>query len=325
MKSSLEQSKRLLPVVTTIHRATLSNPILYLSRFGESPSALDHSLPELKSDAVVNYPDNVGHALSAARGCLDWPLETPPSVDHLLHVSSLAPPGPHMGGYFLADTLELNVGHIVHLGGNCSSVLDALYLAAILNSRTLVVIADAFGEIVDEETLRDKPGACDWKTGAAALLVDPTSSLRLEICSFVCATAPWLQKLASFKHCNKKYFLRFQRDLVEQFRSIDLSTEAQVLQIALEHGGVTLSDLSGLVPVNREEKRMMALIKELSLDVGMVFWTRPEYGHRGGGDILHNLWAALLSPRISDGAYLLLSGNGLGYSWSSMLVRVHRS
>lgn len=325
MNGWLEYQKGLLPAVTTIHRAGPSNPALCLRRLGESPSALGYPLPLLKPDAALICPDDVRHALAAVQECLDWSLETSPSVDHLLHVASLAPPGPHMGGYFLADTLGLRVGHIVHLGGNCSSVLDALYLAALLNSRTLVVIADAFGAIVDEETIREKPRARDWKTGAVALLVDPTSSLRLEICSFVCATAPQLQSLASFKLCGEKYFLRFRRELVEQFRSIDLSTETRVLQLALELGGVTLSDLSGLIPVNREEKRMMALTEKLSMDVSTVFCSRPEYGHRGGGDILHNLWAALFSPQVFDGAYLLLSGNGLGYSWSSMLVRVHRS
>ncbi len=95
----------------------------------------------------------------------------------------------------------------------------------------------------------------------------------------------------------------------------------EVIREALDANGLTVADLSLLIPhqANLRISQMVAMGLELPED--KVFNNIDRYGNTTAGSIPIALYEALESGRIRDGDLVCLAAFGAGFTWASALIR----
>jgi len=213
----------------------------------------------------------------------------------------------------------MSAGHVVELGNNCATILDALVICASLNepgSNAVVMCADAF-----KTTYKANHENSSWLDGGAAMVFG-YGDITLTIESYVTANDHNYSHYCSFTATDGTPLLGLLSS--PEFLEKDLQTEIGVSTEALSLASAQWKDLQGYVIINRSEARIKKL-KEILDPLGVtLFQSRGNFGHRGGSDLIENLRTAIAANHETDSFRLMLVGNGLGYTWSAMLIRFDR-
>lgn len=247
-------------------------------------------------------------------------------IDRLIYLNSVPIQVPHMGGFALAEAVDLVPSHVVDIGNHCAAMLDGLWLATTLwkDNANLLVAPTELGKAVSKTMWETKPGSRQWCDGAAAVVLGGEGERFFRPLSYVSCVEPNLQSMLDVCPKNGGYEYDFKEDVADRFRAVDLDNELLVIREALAAAECDGSALAGIIVVNRGRRRTELLAPAFGVDAEMVTSSRLEIGHGGGADILFNL-DRLLSQLDSGTHRVALVGNGLGYVWSAMVVEIETS
>lgn len=240
-------------------------------------------------------------------------------IDHIYTVASLPRAYPQLLTHKALSHTGFSAGHVVELGNNCASILDALILCASLTesgSNAIVLCADAF-----KTTYKANQENSSWLDGGAAIVFG-YGDIKLSIESYVTANDHEYSNLCSFTTVDGTPLLGLLSS--SEFLEKDLQTEIEISTEALQAASSQWKDIQGYVIINRSEVRIKKL-KEFLNPLGVTLYqSRGNFGHRGGSDLIENLKTAIAANYEFDSFRLMLVGNGLGYTWSAMVIRLDR-
>ncbi|MFA6056168.1 MAG: 3-oxoacyl-[acyl-carrier-protein] synthase III C-terminal domain-containing protein [Thermodesulfovibrionales bacterium] len=275
----------------------------------------------------LSLPSELPLSATVAHACL-LSYSAGASIDHLLYTSSLPRIKPHLGVFELSSKLDIAIGHVLDLGTSCTSILDSVYLSFLFNAlpgdnSCLIVVADLFSHCVDDKSISQKDDVKGWASGAGAIILSQKGNIELSLLSYVTIYDFSLCGLVTFSVQQPNYALRFSGDHVVAFQQEDVAQELSAIKAALRQANLLINEIDGLVVINRQHIRTEQLAMALGYPKSKIFSSRNIYGHTGGADILINLRSALdIILRESQEAFIILSGNGLGYCWSAMVLQV---
>lgn len=89
----------------------------------------------------------------------------------------------------------------------------------------------------------------------------------------------------------------------------------------LAEAGVTVADLTLVVPHQANLRILNAVGKRLGLPEEKLFINVHEYGNTGSASVPLALWEAREQGRIKSGDLVLLTAFGAGFHWSAVLLR----
>jgi len=220
--------------------------------------------------------------------------------------------------FALAERSGIAPARVVSLGDHCAAIIDGLSMAASFAQSGLspvaLVAADHFSEVVDARASNAESKFSEWRNMAGCMRVEKGGRLRLKAIASI--SNPAFSSMTTFNGA----YLQVDRQLAAAFKLIDLDAQIETIQALIRLSDVSLGQ-PFLCVTNRSMHRLEALASGLK-GAARVVQSRDDHGHTGGSDILLNLMYALDS--IADGTgNIICSANGLGYTWSSLLIEVH--
>jgi 3-oxoacyl-[acyl-carrier-protein] synthase III len=256
---------------------------------------------------------------------------TPQDIQ-LLIVATATPeqPIPHTGA-FVSDGLGLRCGSFDLAAGCAGFVYELVAGAAMLTagglSHVLVIGAETLSRIVDptdrgtciifgdaaaavvlESTTDDRLGILGWDLGcdgsATGLLEVQAGGSRLPSTPTTIAAGQQYIKMQG-----QEVFRRAVRAVVES------------AGLALEHAGVTTSDIDWFVPHQANVRIIEAAASRLTFPMERTVVNIDRFGNTSAASIPLALSGAADDGRIKDGDLVLLSGFGAGMTWGSVVVR----
>lgn len=247
---------------------------------------------------------------------------------NLIIISSL-PCVSRINAFNLAHTIDVDFGSIVELGNNCSSILQALHLSAVLyedaSADIIIYCEDRFSSYVDRHLKQSRPSTAEWKNYTSAIFISAKESTQVKILSYVSLTDTSYHDMVMIGPTDdQSNVLRFNEQKLEEFRAIDLNNELRAIMSGLNSANLRIESIDAFVTTNRELDRTQQLIKALKIKDSQLVSSRKVIGHTGSSDIIYNLDRAF--SQISSFPYrILISSNGLGYNWSTMVLSVESS
>jgi len=212
-------------------------------------------------------------------------------IDHVYTVASLPRAYPELFTHKALSLAGLSAGHVVELGNNCATILDALVLCASLTesgSIAVIMCADAF-----KTTYKANQENFSWLDGGAAMVFG-YGDIILTIESYVTANDHEYSHLCSFTAVDGTPLLGLLSS--PEFLEKDLYTEIEVSTEALSVASAQWKDIQGYVIINRSEARIKKL-KEILDPLGVtLFQSRRNFGHRGA--LILSKISGLPSPKI---------------------------
>jgi 3-oxoacyl-[acyl-carrier-protein] synthase-3 len=94
-----------------------------------------------------------------------------------------------------------------------------------------------------------------------------------------------------------------------------------VIREALEANGMTLSDLSIVIPHQANLRITQAVAKALEVQPEKVFSNIEKYGNTTAASIPIALDECVEEGRIREGDIVCLAAFGSGFTWASTLIR----
>ena len=127
--------------------------------------------------------------------------------------------------------------------------------------------------------------------------------------------------------------LRFTNDMIEQKRyaltmdgkktfKMAVRNMVQAARAALEHNGVTTSDLKLVIPHQANIRIISAVSKQLGIGMDLVYSNIHKYGNTAAASIPIALDEALSEGRVGKGDLILTVTFGGGFTWGSSLIRL---
>lgn len=213
-------------------------------------------------------------------------------------------------------TLDLGANLLIELGTNCASILDAIFLASKIqqkNSQIILASTDLFGSSFNVNGTNNQ-----WLNGASGIVFG-LGPLKLSIKSFSTLSDSKYVDLIEIEGTKPDRSLFLNSN--DSFLQNDIPSEMAVVERAIEDAGLKWTDIDGYIAVNRSLSRYERLKECLPVKDIKIYQSKESFGHRGATDLLFNLQSCINSS-AKDRLFLLLVGNGLGYTWSSMLVEI---
>jgi len=96
---------------------------------------------------------------------------------------------------------------------------------------------------------------------------------------------------------------------------------AEAIDTALEHNGLTPSDIDWMVPHQANLRIIEAMAKRLNLPMAQVIVTVDKHANTSAASIPLAIDAGVRDGRIQQGDVLLLEAMGGGFTWGSALLR----
>jgi 3-oxoacyl-[acyl-carrier-protein] synthase III len=278
-------------------------------KFGIAPPATFRNDKEWNSpvESELWTASNLCQSLSISGTNLDW----------LITTGSLPRKHQAMMPASIIKNCEMNASFAVEMSGNCATILSSLHYATSSFSpseRGLILCIDSFKTSYQASSEGDS-----WKDGGGALLFDTNSALALRVISYASTNNPSFLDMAH--RLGEGIPNNFTPHAIKEFKENDLRTEMCVIEAALEAANTPFQKLAAIVPINRSAARQKRLAELLNFP-GPTFSSREDYGHRGGSDLIFNLGMCLESPTTQKGDRIALVGNGLGYSWGTMILEI---
>ncbi|QKG58395.1 ketoacyl-ACP synthase III [Hymenobacter sp. BRD128] len=233
---------------------------------------------------------------------------------------------PHDTIYTAAHAVQraLNINEIptVSISSACSSLLNAVeivegYFALGKASRALVVVSEHNTAYNNEE---DTMAGHLWGDGAAALLftkeaLNPGDLRVVQVVTGGAAPMGKADEAVTLKPVDKGIVMPFGRDVFQQA----CTYMARITQQLLDKNGLTVNELSYLIPHQANLRISANVVKQLGLDPARAVNNIERLGNTGcaGAAIgLAEIW-----PRIKDGDNLIITVFGGGYSYGAMLLQ----
>lgn len=225
----------------------------------------------------------------------------------------------------LASELDIKANQQYRLGDNCSSVIDALNIicnhSSLESNHALLMLYDNLADYISKESLIKKPGFADWRCAASIIVFSPLGKLRLTIMGSSYVRDNTFHNHFSFDMDRSTILV--DDSINEKFKSVDLSNELISIDLVLNKTNCSLSSIDAIVVTNRESDRTDRLKTALNIAGNKIISSRSEIGHTGGSDIIYNLSKALESIPKSN-IRVLISANGLGYTWACSIIEIER-
>ena len=287
---------------------------LALQTFGTSIPGFD----VVASSFVESVDPATGYSTSTLLGAstLKQVFDTI-SPRSLIAVKSLPYVEATCSAFAMAERSGIVPSRIVSLGDQCAAIVDGLLMAALFAGSGLspvaLVVADQFAEAVDPTNLRTNASFAEWKNIAGCLRIEGGGRL------YVRAVASIADPTFAFMTTFKGAYLEVNQDLANRFTALDVDNQVSTIEPLISLSQPRLGKPL-LCTTNRSAERLAALNARTRNQATLIH-SRQKCGHTGGADILINLKAALEAIGTGSGS-IICSANGLGYTWSSLLIEV---
>ncbi len=217
---------------------------------------------------------------------------------------------------FLADKLELSNPMAFDISAACSGFIYGLTIAnSFLKSKqfnnVLVVGAEVFSQILDWS---DRSTAVIFGDGAGAVVLSNTES-DSDILSAVMKSdgSHW-----GSLNCpvGEKLKMRGRETFKLAIKSMETASKK-----ALKKAGLTLDDISLVIPHQANIRIINALAERLNLPQEKVFSNIHKYGNTSAASIPIALYEAVKEGRVKKGDNILLTAFGGGLTWGSVVLK----
>ena len=240
---------------------------------------------------------------------------------------------------FLPDTsayvqARLGVGHIPSYdlaGSGCAGFVLALDIArsrALADGRRVLVIGvELLTRLMNWE---DRNTCVLFGDAAGAAIVGP-GPVTVEIVAATAGTDGSKAGILGLEAGGTRLPITVERvrqglhkDIVMQGREVfreAVSRMSTASHQVLEKAGVSINDVTLVVPHQANLRILNAVTKRLDIPDERVFVNVQEYGNTGSASIPVALWEARDQGRIKPGDLVLLTAFGAGFHWASVLLR----
>jgi 3-oxoacyl-[acyl-carrier-protein] synthase-3 len=117
-------------------------------------------------------------------------------------------------------------------------------------------------------------------------------------------------------------YLTWSKEDYERYDMVYFLATARTILRTLRSAGLTLDDLSLLVPHNTNMSSWVRVLSMLNLDEKRFFGDNIwRHSHSCGADIIVNFMDAIKAGRLQPGGYALLAAAGLGACWGCALIQ----
>ena len=215
------------------------------------------------------------------------------------------------------------VGHVQHELGlrhaigfsiweqYCASIITAIRVAQSMlragSARNVLLLGTDcfFGSLIreiDGITLQGEAGSAVLMTGGGE---------RNRIVALSSYTDGSLYKGV---HCSPEEY--------ERFNLIYFLSTTRIIQRTLKKAGLTLEDISVIIPHNINLSSWARILSILKCDERKLYADNIQrHGHVFGTDLVMNLSDAVASGRLREGEYALLVTAGMGANWGCAVIR----
>ena len=217
---------------------------------------------------------------------------------------------------FLADKLGLSHPMAFDISAACSGFIYGLTIAnSFLKSKqfnnVLVVGAEVFSQILDWS---DRSTAVIFGDGAGAVVLSNTDS-DSDILSAVMKSdgSHW-----GSLNCpvGEKLKMRGRETFKLAIKSMETASKK-----ALKKAGLTLDDISLVIPHQANIRIINALAERLNLPQEKVFSNIHKYGNTSAASIPIALYEAVKEGKVKKGDNILLTAFGGGLTWGSVVLK----
>lgn len=95
----------------------------------------------------------------------------------------------------------------------------------------------------------------------------------------------------------------------------------EVIQEALDENGISMDEVSLIIPHQANERITKSVQKKLNIDESKVFSNIHKFGNTTGASIPIALCDAFEQGKISDNDIIILAAFGAGFTWASAAIR----
>ncbi|MBW1980230.1 MAG: ketoacyl-ACP synthase III [Deltaproteobacteria bacterium] len=193
----------------------------------------------------------------------------------------------------------------------------------------LVVAAEVMSRTVNWQ---DRSSCILWGDGAGAAVLESEVNNGAEIISTILHTdgsggANLLMpgggsKTTPISHESVDQGLHYLRllDAPSTFK-VAVAHFTQACEEAVERNGLSLEEISLIIPHQANLRIMQAMAKKLKIPMEKIFVNIDRYGNMSSASMAVALDEAVRQGQISKGDYVLLCGFGGGLTWGSCLLR----
>ena len=265
---------------------------------------------------------------AAARAALAHAGLTPADIDLIVLATSTPNNTFPATAVEIQERLGMRHGFAFDMQAVCSGFVYAVtaadsHIRSGLARRVLVIGAETFSRILD---WNDRTTCVLFGDGAGAMVLEGVESAGLASDSGILAAS--LRSDGS--HRDKLYVdggpsttqtvghLRMEgREVFKH--AVGMITD--VVEAALEKGGVTARELDWFVPHQANKRIIDASARKLGIDEDKVVVTVHLHGNTSAASVPLALGTAVADGRIRQGDLVLLEAMGGGFTWGAVLLR----
>jgi len=95
----------------------------------------------------------------------------------------------------------------------------------------------------------------------------------------------------------------------------------EAVKVGLEHNGLTIDDISLLIPHQANDRISQMVAKKLQIPIEKVVRTIDRHGNTTAASIPIALDEAIREGKLKEGDIVVLTAFGSGYTWGSAVIR----
>ncbi len=255
-------------------------------------------------------------ALPACKEALENAGMSPKDIDAVIVATSTPDMTFPSTACFLADKLGCSKPMAFDISAACSGFIYGLtignsFITSGQFKNVLVVGAEVFSHIIDWS---DRSTAVIFGDGAGAVVLSATENGSGILSAVMKSDGSHWGSL----YCPVGEKLRMRGR--ETFKLAIKSMENASLK-ALHEAGITLADISLVIPHQANIRIINALAEKLGLPEDKVFSNIHKYGNTSAASIPIAMYEAWKEGKIKKGDYILLTAFGGGLTWGAIVLQ----
>jgi 3-oxoacyl-[acyl-carrier-protein] synthase-3 len=270
-------------------------------------------------------------ATAAGREAMERAGVAPGEIDMII-VATCTPDRPFPA---TACTVQANLGIMrapaFDIAAACSGFVYGMSVATAMiksgmSRRLLLIAADIFTHLIDWS---DRNTCVLFGDGAGAVVLQATEE-RLGLLSAQIGAAGDGEMMMAVDAGGTR--LPITPDLLDQGKQYVYMNGREIFKHAVremcdsatravEEAGLSLSDISLVIPHQANVRIIDAVTKRLELPADRVVININRYGNTSAASVPIALYEAVQQGRVKDGDYLLLTAFGGGLTWGSSVIR----